>query len=129
MREMGDALMGTGSGKGEDKAGAAAREAISSPLLGDVSIRGARGVLINVTGGEDMTLFDVNTATSLIYEEAGDDANIIFGAVIDPTMNDEMRVTVGTHVERWVQQALARQGETAPADAERRVPSVCGAHR
>ncbi|MBK7143149.1 MAG: cell division protein FtsZ [bacterium] len=94
MREMGDALMGTGSGKGEDKASEAAREAISSPLLGDVSIRGARGVLINVTGGEDMTLFDVNTATSLIYEEAGDSANIIFGAVIDPTMNDEMQVTV-----------------------------------
>ena len=94
MREMGEALMGTGSAKGEEKATDAARAAISSPLLGDVSIKGARGVLINVTGGEDMTLFDVNTATSLIYEEAGDSANIIFGAVIDPGMQDEMRVTV-----------------------------------
>jgi cell division protein FtsZ len=94
MKEMGDALMGTGHGKGEDKAGSAAREAISSPLLENVSISGAKGVLINVTGGEDMTLFDVNTATSLIYEEAGADANIIFGAVIDPAMKDEMRVTV-----------------------------------
>lgn len=94
MKEMGDAIMGTGAGKGDDKATTAAKGAISSPLLGDVSISGARGVLINVTGGEDMTLFDVNAATSLIYDEAGDNANIIFGAVIDPNMNDEMRVTV-----------------------------------
>jgi len=94
MKEMGDALMGTGHGTGDDKASSAAREAISSPLLENVSISGAKGVLINVTGGEDMTLFDVNTATSLIYEEAGADANIIFGAVIDPAMKDEMRVTV-----------------------------------
>ncbi len=94
MREMGDALMGTGAGEGEDKAVDAARKAISSPLLGNVSIRGARGVLINVTGGEDMTLFDVHHATSLVYEEAGADSNIIFGAVIDPMMNNQMRVTV-----------------------------------
>ncbi|HUV31837.1 MAG TPA: cell division protein FtsZ [Acidobacteriota bacterium] len=94
MLEMGDALMGTGCGKGEEKAIDAARGAISSPLLENVSISGARGVLINVTGGEDMSLFDVNTATSLIYDEAGDDANVIFGAVIDPVMSDQMRVTV-----------------------------------
>jgi cell division protein FtsZ len=94
MKEMGQALMGTGYGKGEEKALTAAREAISSPLLENVSIGGAKGVLINVTGGEDMTLFDVNAATSLIYEEAGDEANIIFGAVIDPSMEDQMRVTV-----------------------------------
>ncbi len=94
MLEMGDALMGTGLGEGEDRAMEAARMAISSPLLENVSISGARGVLINVTGGENMSLFDVNTATSLIYDEAGDDANIIFGAVIDPTMKNQMRVTV-----------------------------------
>lgn len=94
MLERGDALMGTGYGKGEEKAVDAARGAISSPLLENVSISGAKGVLINVTGGEDMSLFDVNTATSLIYEAAGDDANIIFGAVVDPEMNDQMRVTV-----------------------------------
>jgi cell division protein FtsZ len=94
MQEMGDALMGTGYAEGDDKAVNAAREAISSPLLEDVSISGAKGVLINVTGGEDMTLFDVNSATSLIYEEAGSEANIIFGAVIDPSMSDQMRVTV-----------------------------------
>ncbi len=94
MLERGDALMGTGYGTGDERAVDAAQMAISSPLLGDVSISGARGVLINVTGGEDMTLFDVNTATSLVYEAAGDDANIIFGAVIDPSMDDQMRVTV-----------------------------------
>jgi len=94
MLEMGDAIMGTGYGVGEEKAIDAARDAITSPLLENISVGGAKGVLINVTGGEDMTLFDVNTATSLIYEEAGDDANIIFGAVIDPEMNDRMRITV-----------------------------------
>ena len=94
MLEMGQALMGTGYASGDDKATIAARQAISSPLLEDISIGGARGVLINVTGGEDMTLFDVNTATSLVYDEAGDEANIIFGAVIDPEMDDQMRVTV-----------------------------------
>lgn len=94
MLEMGDALMGTGYGEGEEKAIDAAQEAISSPLLESVSIGGARGVLVNITGGEDMALHDVNTATSLIYEKAGDSANVIFGAVIDPAMNGKMRVTV-----------------------------------
>lgn len=94
MLETGEAIMGTGYGQGEDKAIDASRAAVSSPLLQNVSIAGARGVLINVTGGEDMTLHDVNTATSLIYDEAGADANIIFGAVIDPEMTDQMRVTV-----------------------------------
>jgi len=94
MLEMGDALMGTGFGSGDDKASDAALQAISSPLLEDVSIGGAKGILINVTGGEDMTLFDVNNATTAIYDEAGSDANIIFGAVIDPAMNDQIRVTV-----------------------------------
>ncbi len=94
MLERGDALMGTGYGKGDEKAVDAARKAISSPLLENVSISGAKGVLINITGGEDMSLYDVNTATSLIYDAAGEDANIIFGAVIDPNMNDQMRVTV-----------------------------------
>jgi len=94
MLEGGDALMGTGHGSGEDRAENAANQAISSPLLEDISISGARGVLINVTGGENMTLFDVNTATSIVYQAAGSDANIIFGAVIDPTLTEQMRVTV-----------------------------------
>jgi len=94
MMERGDALMGTGIGGGEERAELAAQQAISSPLLENVSISGARGVLINVTGGENMTLFDVNAATSIIYQAAGSEANVIFGAVIDPSLSDQMRVTV-----------------------------------
>ncbi len=105
MMERGEALMCTGYGEGEGRAEKAAGDAISSPLLENVSISGAKGVLINVTGGEDMTLFDVNKATSIIYQAAGAEANIIFGAVIDPHMKDKMRVTViatgfGSVVER-----------------------------
>jgi len=94
MLEMGNALMGTGCGEGEERAIDAAQQAISSPLLESISIAGARGVLMNITGGEDMTLHDVNSATTLIYDKAGDNANIIFGAVVDPAMNNKMRVTV-----------------------------------
>jgi cell division protein FtsZ len=94
MKEMGDALMGTGSCSGEDRAHEAAHQAISSPLLENVSITGAKGVLINICGGADMTLHEVNTATSIISEAAGSDANIIFGAVIDPEIKGEIRVTV-----------------------------------
>jgi len=94
MLEMGEALMGTGEASGEDRASIAAHQAISSPLLENVSIGGARGVLINVTGGPDMTLFDVNDATSKIYDAAGAEANIIVGAVIDPELKDTVRVTV-----------------------------------
>ncbi|MCP4567282.1 MAG: cell division protein FtsZ [FCB group bacterium] len=94
MLEMGDALMGTGEAAGEEKAAEAAHQSISSPLLENVSIAGAKGVLINVTGGPDMTLFDVNDATSKIYDAAGADANIIVGAVIDENLKDTVRVTV-----------------------------------
>jgi cell division protein FtsZ len=94
MREMGDAIMGTGRASGEGKAKDAAYAAIHSPLLEDVSISGARGVLVNITGGSDLALHDVNEATSIINEAAGDDANIIFGAVIDPRLGDEITVTV-----------------------------------
>ena len=94
MSEMGDALMGTGYAKSEGKALQAAQQAISSPLLEGVSIRGARGVLVNITGGRDMSLYEVSEATSIIYEEAGEDANVIFGAVIDENLNDEVFITV-----------------------------------
>lgn len=94
MRNMGDAIMGTGIAEGEERSVLAAQQAISSPLLDDVNIRGAQGVLVNITGGEKMTLMEVDEATSIIFEEAGDDANIIFGAVIDPDMGDEIHVTV-----------------------------------
>jgi cell division protein FtsZ len=110
MKEMGAALMGTGCGEGEERAIDAAQQAISSPLLESVSIAGAKGVLINITGGEDMTLHDVNTATSLIYEKAGDHANIIFGAVIDPEMNNKMRVTViATGIGKGEKKAAVRE--------------------
>ncbi|MBI2212935.1 MAG: cell division protein FtsZ [Acidobacteria bacterium] len=94
MHGMGMALMGTGLSSGEHRAVEAAQRAISSPLLEEASIEGARGVLINITGGSDMTLFEVNEAASIIQEAADEDANIIFGAVIDPKMKDEIKVTV-----------------------------------
>ncbi len=94
MSEMGRALMGSGLAMGENRGLEAARQAISSPLLEDISIKGARGVLINVTGSSDLTLNDMNDASTLVHEEAHPDANIIIGAVIDETMGDEVRVTV-----------------------------------
>jgi cell division protein FtsZ len=88
-------MMGTGIGRGDNRAIDAAQSAISSPLLEDLSIEGARGVLINITGSESMSLFEVNEASTLVQEAAHEDANIIFGAVIDETMDDdEVRVTV-----------------------------------
>ncbi|MSP58960.1 MAG: cell division protein FtsZ [Myxococcales bacterium] len=94
MSSMGRALMGTGRGAGERRAIEAAQQAISSPLLEDVSINGATGILINITGGPDLTLFEVNEASSLIQEAAHEDANIIFGSVIDVSFTDEVRITV-----------------------------------
>jgi cell division protein FtsZ len=94
MAEMGLALMGAASASGENRAVEAAQKAISSPLLEDISIQGARGVLINITGGTDLCLHEVNEAASMIQEEAHDDANIIFGAVIDENLADEIRITV-----------------------------------
>lgn len=94
MSEMGLALMGTGIASGENRAVEAAQKAISSPLLEDNTIQGARGVLLNITGGSEMTLFEVNEASTLVQAEAHDDANIIFGTVIDDNMGDEMRITV-----------------------------------
>lgn len=94
MSEMGMAIMGAAVASGENRAEEAARRAIASPLLEDISIRGARGVLINVTGGADLTLHEVNEAATLIQEEADEDANIIFGAVIDDALGDELRITV-----------------------------------
>ncbi|MBK5258550.1 MAG: cell division protein FtsZ [Thermoanaerobaculia bacterium] len=94
MHGMGMALMGTGVSSGEHRAVEAAQRAISSPLLEEASIEGAKGVLINITGGPDMTLFEVHEAASIIQEAADEEANIIFGTVIDPRMKDEVKVTV-----------------------------------
>jgi cell division protein FtsZ len=94
MTDQGMALMGTGRARGSQRAIQAATEAVSSPLLEDVTIDGATGLLINVTGGPNMTLHEISAASSLIQEAADDDANIIFGSVIDESMEDEIKVTV-----------------------------------
>ncbi|MFM7202391.1 MAG: cell division protein FtsZ [Myxococcota bacterium] len=94
MSNKGLALMGTGAATGPHKAVEAAQNAISSPLLDEISISGATGILINITGSSNLTLYEVNEAATLIQEEAHEDANIIFGSVIDDTMGDEVRVTV-----------------------------------
>ncbi|MEW6326069.1 MAG: cell division protein FtsZ [Thermodesulfobacteriota bacterium] len=94
MSEMGLALMGTGIASGENRAVEAAQKAISSPLLEDISISGARGVLINISCNQSLTMDEVYAASSLIQKEAHEDANIIFGSVLDDTLGDELRVTV-----------------------------------
>ncbi len=94
MAGMGIALMGTGSASGESRALEATQRAISSPLLEEASIEGAKGLLVNVTGGTDLTLFEVNEAMSIIHDSADPDANIIFGAVLDDRQGDEMKITV-----------------------------------
>ena len=94
MQNMGDALLGTGIAKGEERAILAAQQAINSPLLQDIGIKGAKGILINITGPEDLTVHEINDASQIIYEEAGEDANIIPGCVIDNSLDDEIRITV-----------------------------------
>lgn len=115
MSNAGSALMGIGSARGEDRARAAAQEAISSPLL-EASIDGAKGVLLSIAGGSDLGLFEVSEAAGLIEEAAADDANIIFGTVIDDALGDEVRVTViaagfeeGQGPQQQRQQGVARQ--------------------
>jgi cell division protein FtsZ len=94
MAGMGIAIMGTGLAEGENRAIAAANHAISSPLLEDASVKGARGVIINVTGGSDLSLVEVSEASAIIQEAAHEDANIIFGAVVDPKMEGKVKITV-----------------------------------
>ncbi len=94
MAGMGMALMGTGAAAGENRALEATQRAISSPLLEEASIEGAKGLLVNVTGGTDLTLFEVNEAMLIIHDSADPDANIIFGAVLDQALGDEMKITV-----------------------------------
>jgi cell division protein FtsZ len=94
MSGMGMAMMGTGVGRGEDRALDAAQKAIASPLLDDTSIEGAKGILINFTGGADLSIHEVEEAARIVQEAAHDEANIIFGAVIDPSLADEVRMTV-----------------------------------
>ena len=94
MKNMGDAIMGNGIAHGEEKAILAAQQAINSPLLQNVSIKGAKGLLVNVTGPKEMTMRELNDASNIIYEESGEDANVILGCVIDSQLKDEIRITV-----------------------------------
>lgn len=94
MQGMGRALMGTGTARGKDRASEAANRAIASPLLENVSIQGAKGILINITGSEKLLLHEVSESASIIHEAADEDANIIFGAVIDDNMTEDVKITV-----------------------------------
>jgi cell division protein FtsZ len=124
MQGMGMALMGAGRATGENRAIEATQQAISSPLLEEATIQGAKGVLINITGGSDLTLFEVNAASSIIRESADDDANIIFGAVIDENLSDEMKITVIATGFDKESAALASAAATTvmPAQQPRYVP-------
>jgi cell division protein FtsZ len=121
MSEGGAALMAVGVGKGEDAARVAAEQAISSQLL-DITIDGARGILFNVTGGPDLTLFEVNQAAAIIKETAHPDVNLIFGAVIDPNMKDDVRITViATGFERT---GMPRRVVEQPVNENRERPAT-----
>jgi cell division protein FtsZ len=111
MQAGGSALMGTGVGRGENRAMEAAQQAIASPLLDNVSISGASGVLVNITGGADLTLGEVHQINEIIHDAVGDDAEIIFGAVHEPAMQGEIRVTV---IATGFDRALA-VGSNAPS--------------
>ncbi len=121
MSEGGAALMAVGNAKGEERAREAAEKAISSDLL-DITIDGARGILFNVTGGPDLTLFEVNQAAAIIKETAHPDVNLIFGAVIDPSLGDELRITViATGFERTgiPRRLLEKSSKPRSNDSER----------
>jgi cell division protein FtsZ len=118
MSRMGMAIMGTGIAEGVDRARAAATAAVSSPLLEDASMQGARGVIINVTGGPDLTLTEVSEASDIVYSAAHEDANIIFGAVVDPAMHGKVKITViATGFDR-------DQADAAPAAQASKVTPV-----
>jgi cell division protein FtsZ len=117
MAGMGLAIMGTGLAEGEGRAMAAANAAISSPLLEDASVKGARGVIINVTGGPDLSLIEVSEASGIIQEAAHEEANIIFGAVVDPRMEGKVKITViATGFDRPANRAMAAAAATTPVD-------------
>jgi cell division protein FtsZ len=117
MAGMGLAIMGTGTSEGENRAMTAANAAISSPLLEDASVKGARGVIINVTGGTDLSLIEVSEASSIIQEAAHEDANIIFGAVVDPKMEGRVKITViATGFDRPAARTPAASAAQTPVD-------------
>jgi cell division protein FtsZ len=118
MQSGGSALMGTGIGRGENRATEAAQQAISSPLLDNVSISGATGVLVNITGGTDLTLGELHQINEIVHDAVGDDAEIIFGAVNEPAMQGEIRVTViATGFDRVVTGGTANNAQDALKNA------------
>ena len=123
MTEMGKAMMGTGEASGEDRALMAAQNAIQNPLLDEVSLRGAKAVLVNVTGGPDMTLLEVDEAANAISSEVDPEGNIIFGAAFDPTLEGKIRVSVvATGMDAGAQAAIEPAVATArPAPTVHRV--------
>ncbi len=124
MREMGDAVMGSGEASGEHRAVEAAHLAISSPLLEDITISGAQGVLVNITGGSSMSLVEVEEATEIIHEAAGEEANVILGAVIDENMTDDIMVTViATGFNRKALSVSSSGRQVKPVRSIERVPS------
>ena len=146
MAEMGKAMMGTGEADGENRAIRAAEAAISNPLLEDTSMNGARGLLINITGGDDLTLFEVDQAANRIREEVDEEANIIFGSAIDPELQGRIRVSVvatgidsPAQIEREQPRLVAVGGGAMPAQpiplpmhgdvaAGRRDGGICSGH-
>ena len=120
MSGMGLAIMGTGIGEGDERALIAANAAISSPLLEDASVKGARGVIINVTGGSDLSLIEVSEASAIIQEAAHEEANIIFGAVVDPKMQGKVKITViATGFDRQsVAKAASASAAVTPVDLQ-----------
>ncbi|HCM83577.1 MAG TPA: cell division protein FtsZ [Alphaproteobacteria bacterium] len=128
MSEMGKAMMGTGEADGSRRAVEAAEAAISNPLLDDVSMKGARGVLINITGGMDMTLFEVDEAANRIRDEVDPDANIIFGSTFDASMNGKMRVSVvATGIEAEAAQRTRPEGLRMVANGAQHNPFTAAA--
>jgi cell division protein FtsZ len=108
MREMGKAMMGTGEASGEKRALRSAEAAIANPLIDDVSMKGARGLLISITGGKDLTLYEVDEAATRIREEVYEDADIIVGAIFDKSMEGRFRVSVvATGLDRAIADADA----------------------
>lgn len=125
MREMGKAMMGTGEASGEGRAMAAAEAAIANPLLDETSMKGAKGLLISITGGRDLTLFEVDEAATRIREEVDSDANIILGATFDEALEGVIRVSVvATGIDKTAAEAFDRQPEFRSAPARAAVPAA-----
>jgi cell division protein FtsZ len=127
MSGMGMAMMGTGVGRGEHRALDAAHKAVASPLLDDSSIDGAKGVLINFTGGPDLSLHEVEEAARIVQEAANDEANIIFGAVIDHSLGDEVRMTVIATGFPEKRESLTPSGKVVDLPRVSRSPSLATA--